>query len=106
MKSGADQYAVGAEHQRRRQPTPIGYAARRDHQHVAPQPLGLVETANDIEDQLDLNSGKQWSAMDLFDLANGVTLKNPIEEIARFPCRPGTRCARRLRSWSGLANSQ
>ena len=43
MKPGADQYAVGAEHQRRRQPTPILYAASRDHQHVAPQPLGLVD---------------------------------------------------------------
>jgi predicted transcriptional regulator len=27
------------------------------------------------------------SAMDLFDLANSVRLKNPIEEIARFLCR-------------------
>jgi hypothetical protein len=41
----------------------------------------------DIEDRLDLNSGKEWSEMDLFDLANNVRLKNPIEEIASFLCR-------------------
>jgi hypothetical protein len=40
-----------------------------------------------IEDGLDLNSGKEWSGMDLFDLANSVRLKNSIEEIAMFLCR-------------------
>jgi hypothetical protein len=42
---------------------------------------------SDIEDGLDLNSSKEWSEMDLFDLANSVRLKNPIEEIAMFLCR-------------------
>ena len=41
----------------------------------------------DIEDRLDLNSGNPWSEMGLFDLANSVRLKQPIEEIARFLCR-------------------
>jgi hypothetical protein len=41
----------------------------------------------DIEDRLDLSSGMEWSEMDLFDLPNGVRLKNPIEEIAMFLCR-------------------
>ena len=42
---------------------------------------------SDIEDRLDLNAGKEWSEMDLFDLANSVRLKNPIEEISMFLCR-------------------
>jgi len=41
----------------------------------------------DIEDRLDLNSGEEWSEMDLYDLANSVRVGNPIEEIARFLCR-------------------
>jgi hypothetical protein len=42
---------------------------------------------SDIEDRPDLNTGKEWSQMDLFDLANSVRLNNPIEEIAMFLCR-------------------
>jgi len=42
---------------------------------------------SDIKDRLDLNAGKGWSEMDVFDLANSVRLKNPIEEIAMFLCR-------------------
>ena len=41
----------------------------------------------DIEDRPDLNTGKPWSEMDLFDLANSVRLKQPVEEIAGFLCR-------------------
>jgi hypothetical protein len=41
----------------------------------------------DVEDRLDPNAGKEWSEMDLVDLANSVSLKNPIEEIAMFLCR-------------------
>jgi hypothetical protein len=41
----------------------------------------------EIEDRLDLNSGTPWSEMDLFDLANCVRLKDPVEEIASFLCR-------------------
>jgi hypothetical protein len=42
---------------------------------------------SDIEDRLDLNAGREWSEMDLFDLASSVRLKNPIETIAMFLCR-------------------
>jgi hypothetical protein len=41
----------------------------------------------EIEDRLDLNSGTPWSEMDLFDLANCVRLKDPVEKIASFLCR-------------------
>ena len=41
----------------------------------------------DIEDRPDLNTGKPWSEMDLFDLANSVRLGDSIEEIATFLCR-------------------
>ena len=41
----------------------------------------------DIEDRPDLNTGKPWSEMDLFDLANNVRLGNPVEEFAGFLCR-------------------
>jgi hypothetical protein len=43
---------------------------------------------SNIEDRLDLNSGKEWLETDLFDLANSVRLKNLVEEIAIFLCRP------------------
>jgi len=42
---------------------------------------------SDIEDRQDLNSGKKWSEMDLFDLANSVRVGTAIEDIARFLCR-------------------
>jgi hypothetical protein len=41
----------------------------------------------DIEDRPDLNTGKPWSEMDLFDLANCVRLRQPVAEIASFMCR-------------------
>jgi hypothetical protein len=41
----------------------------------------------DIEDRPDLNSGKEWSEMDLFDLANSLRVKYSVEEIAMFLCR-------------------
>jgi hypothetical protein len=41
----------------------------------------------DIEDRPDLNTGKPWSDMDLFDLANSIRLGDPIEEIAVFLCQ-------------------
>ena len=41
----------------------------------------------DIEDRPDLNTGKRWSEVDLFDLANSVRLGDPVEEIAGFLCR-------------------
>jgi hypothetical protein len=40
-----------------------------------------------IEDRPDVTSGTPWSEMDLFDLANSLKLKDPIEEIASFVCR-------------------
>lgn len=42
---------------------------------------------SDLDDRPDLNIGKEWSEMDLFDLANSVRLERPIEEIAGFLCR-------------------
>jgi hypothetical protein len=42
---------------------------------------------NDIDGRLDMNAGKEWSEMDLFDLANSVRLNKPVEEIAMFLCR-------------------
>ena len=47
----------------------------------------VAMTQSDSDDRPDLNTGKKWSEMDLFDLANCVTLKEPIEEIAGFLCR-------------------
>jgi hypothetical protein len=41
----------------------------------------------DIDDRPDLNACKEWSEMDLFDLANSVRLNQPVEEIAMFLCR-------------------
>jgi hypothetical protein len=35
----------------------------------------------------NINSGKEWSAMDLFDLQNGLRLGTPLEEMADFLCR-------------------
>ena len=48
----------------------------------------------DIDDRPDVNSGKEWSEMDVFDLANNIRLKNLIEEIARFPVPIAVRGAR------------
>ena len=38
----------------------------------------------------DLNDGKPWSEMDLFDLRNSLAYGRPIEEVASFLCRAGT----------------
>ena len=38
----------------------------------------------------DLNDGKPWSEMDLFDLRNSSAYGNSIEEVAGFLCRSGT----------------
>ena len=42
---------------------------------------------SDADDRPNLNTGQEWSEIDLFDLANCVRLNNPIEEIADFLCR-------------------
>jgi hypothetical protein len=39
---------------------------------------------------LDLNDGKDWSAVDLFDLRTMLESGETIEEIARFLCRSKT----------------
>ena len=41
----------------------------------------------DIEDRPDINTGKAWSEMDLFDLGNSVRLRESVDEIATFLCR-------------------
>jgi hypothetical protein len=38
----------------------------------------------------DLNDGKPWSEMDLFDLRNSLAYGTSIEEVAGFLCRSGT----------------
>jgi hypothetical protein len=38
----------------------------------------------------DLNDGKPWSEMDLFDLRNSLAYGDSIEEVAGFLCRSGT----------------
>ena len=38
----------------------------------------------------DINDGKSWSEMDLFDLRNSLACGRPIEEVAGFLCRSGT----------------
>jgi hypothetical protein len=47
---------------------------------------GTAMSKNDIDGRLDMNAGKEWSEMDLFDLANCVRLNQPVEEIAMFLC--------------------
>jgi hypothetical protein len=34
----------------------------------------------------DLNDGKPWSEMDLFDLRNSLAYGDSIEEVAGFQC--------------------
>jgi hypothetical protein len=38
----------------------------------------------------DINDGKPWSEMDLFDLRNSLAYERSIEEVAGFLCRSGT----------------
>jgi hypothetical protein len=38
----------------------------------------------------DLNDGKPWSEMDLFDLRNSLAYGDSIEEVAGLLCRAGT----------------
>jgi hypothetical protein len=38
----------------------------------------------------DLNDGKLWSEMDLFDLRKSLVYGTSIEEVAGFLCRSGT----------------
>ena len=35
----------------------------------------------------DINSGKEWSAIDLADLHNGLVQGYSLEELAQFLCR-------------------
>jgi len=38
----------------------------------------------------DINDGKPWSEMDLFDLRNSLAYGRSIEEVAGFLCRSDT----------------
>jgi hypothetical protein len=38
----------------------------------------------------DINDGKPWSEMDLFDLRNSLAHGESTEELAGFLCRSGT----------------
>jgi hypothetical protein len=35
----------------------------------------------------NLNSGKEWSPMDLADLQNSLAQRHSLEEVAQFLCR-------------------
>jgi hypothetical protein len=48
-----------------------------------PQMVAMSET--DIDDRPHLNAGNEWSEMDLFDIANSVRLKRPVEAIGDVP---------------------
>ena len=37
--------------------------------------------------EMNVNANKEWSEMDLADLANGLANGNAIEDIAKFLCR-------------------
>jgi len=49
-----------------------------DRQDIAPTRL------------MDLNDGKEWSQMDVFDLANSIAHGYSLIETAEFLCRSGT----------------
>jgi hypothetical protein len=40
--------------------------------------------------KVDLNDGKPWSEMDLWDLKNSLAQGESIQEVAGFLCRSGT----------------
>jgi hypothetical protein len=42
---------------------------------------------SDDDDRPNVNTGNEWSEMDLFDLANEIRLNQSIEFIADFLCR-------------------
>jgi hypothetical protein len=52
----------------------------------------------------DVNDGKPWSEMDLFDLRNSLAHGRPIEEVAGFLCRSGTveEVKRKPKNWGLL----
>jgi hypothetical protein len=43
----------------------------------------------------DVNDGKPWSEMDLFDLRNSLAYGRSIEEVAGFLCRANANQSRR-----------
>jgi hypothetical protein len=49
----------------------------------------------------DINDGKPWSEMDLFDLRNSLAYGQSIEEVAGFLCPAGTveEVRRRPKNW-------
>jgi hypothetical protein len=42
---------------------------------------------SDDDDRPNVNTGNDWSEMDIFDLANEIRLNRSIEFIADFLCR-------------------
>jgi hypothetical protein len=45
---------------------------------------------------MDVNSGKEWSAMDLADLERDIRLGTPVAEIASFLCRDEVEVATKM----------
>ena len=53
---------------------------------------------------MNINADKEWTEMDLADLANGLTNGDSVEEIAEFLCRDAKEVrakAKELKSISG-----
>jgi hypothetical protein len=50
----------------------------------------------------DINDGKPWSEMDVFDLRHSLAYGRSIEEVAGFLCRSGTVEVRRKAEELGL----
>ena len=46
---------------------------------------------------MDLNTGKPWSEMDLFDLLNSLSRGSSIEDTADFLCRSPREVAEKAR---------
>jgi hypothetical protein len=51
----------------------------------------MADDPNDNgEPMRDLNDGKEWSEMDIFDLKNEIAHGRSLDETASFLCRSGT----------------
>jgi hypothetical protein len=51
----------------------------------------------------DVNSGKDWSELDLQDLRDGLRLRSPIAELAEFLCRDVAEVESQGRPFAGRA---
>ena len=49
----------------------------------------------------NLNSGKNWSEMDLQDLRDGLRLRSPLQELADFLMRDVEEVEAKAAEWQG-----